>query len=156
MRSLLLLLVSLSANPAVPAGPPTIAEASAAVVELREHRDEVDALYDAYVRGRQPVLAQCVSGPAADLRVLADLAERALSDMKSAGEGSERAASEGRKVRVAISRARALHQQAEACAGVSSAETLPLEVEGPEGEDGQIDAGNKDLGTDPPGVTPFE
>ena len=167
MRTSLLVLLALAApaalaqqsSPASSLSPAaSIEQAKADVAELREHRDAVNKRLELLLASGEAAQARCVSGPANALRALSEVADAAFVSMnQSFSEGEDaRAAYEGRKIAVAIAKARELRARADACEGTAAESTFGFLVEHPDDEDAEIDPGNVDLGTDPPDSTPFE
>lgn len=138
--------------------------AAEALSEMKDaDRDVARMLADAE-RDGDVLTINCLTKKLAALRSLVEVSESASATMNDAlASGSkDRADAEFRKVAVALSKARQFRAEAEACSGGGDAgdgETI-VDLEGDAwgltDDTSALDDGNTDIGTDPPGVTPFE
>ncbi len=138
--------------------------AADAVEEMRTADKDVSKLLADAERDGDVLTINCLTKKLAAIRSLVQVSESAsvsMNDAMTAGN-KPRADAEFRKVAVALSKARQFRAEAEACSGGgdgASGETL-VDVEGDSwglGDDtSALDDGNSDIGTDPPGTTPFE
>lgn len=166
MRAPLLFLLGLAtpalaqqASPASAVSPAaSIQQAKADIAEIIGHRDAVNERMDALLKSGKTEEARCMVGPANALRALAEVSDGAFVAMNKAfAEGEDaRGEYEGRKIGVATAKARQLRAQADACEGKDNGVIERFYAEGGAEDAEQIDAGNVDIGDDPPNTTPFE
>lgn len=137
--------------------------AADAVDELKASVTEAQKLLDQARKDGQTEQIDCLSKRIADLKTLAQVTESSESSMKVALEGGnqERASHEMRKIAVALSKARQLAAESEACmddSGVASGKTVVKSEGGFEGEEDETEPVPVDVldqGYDPPDASPF-
>ncbi|MCB9761543.1 MAG: hypothetical protein H6739_16995 [Alphaproteobacteria bacterium] len=170
MRGLLVALPLLLAGPAVAQdGGAGTSSASAAKNQLSETQDALremrgvaeyisDMLAKAENEG-EPVKVQCINKKLATVRALVEVSESAALSMQEAlADGNDaRADYEYRKINVALTKARQARAEADACLGDEGDPETQTVVDYDEEEaEESIDAGNIDIGVDPPGTSSFE
>ena len=138
--------------------------AADAIAEMSTASRDVSRLLADAERDGDVLTINCLTKKQAALRSLVEVSESASAKMNDAMVAGDkpRADAEFRKVAVALSKARQFRAEAEACGGGGDGESgeTTVDVQGDAwglGDDTSgIDDGNSDLGTDPPGTTPFE
>lgn len=136
-----------------------LSEAQQALRDIRDISDYVGELLTGVKEGEQPVQVKCLNKKVASLKTLTEITESAsLSMQESMAEGNDgRADHEYRKVGVALSKAKQLRAEAEACLGEDGAPETTIEVNESETEGSDdVDSGNTDIGSDPPDVSPYQ
>lgn len=141
-----------------------IAFSQAALSEMQDSLAEVEKLLQEAERGGDPDQIQCVRKKASSIGALVEVSEGLAVKMQDAlASGSDAAAEEYfRNLAVARNKTRQFRAEAEAC--LSSSGSTPGEVDVNVTDDGLtssddtdlIDAGNDEIGIDPPGASPFE
>jgi hypothetical protein len=137
--------------------------AADAAEELREALKDADKLADDARRDGDPEELDCINQHLSQLRALAQVTEVAEGAMRTALEAgqSERADHELRKVAVALSKARQILADAQACtddAGLASGDTQVRVIGGYSGDGDETDPLEFDVmdqGFDPPDASPF-
>ena len=138
--------------------------AADALEEMKTADKDVSELLADAERDGDVLTIACLTKKQAAIRSLVMVSESASASMNDAMAlgNKPRADAEFRKVAIALSKSRQFRAEAEACSGGgdgASGETV-VDVEGDSwglGDDtSALDDGNSDIGTDPPGTTPFE
>ena len=137
--------------------------AADAISEMRDAESDVSRLLATAEKEGDVLTINCLTKKLAAIRSLVEVSESASATMNDAMvSGTGGADAEFRKIAVALSKSRQFRAEAEACTGGGDGESgeTTVDVEGDAwglGDDTSgIEDGNSDLGTDPPGTTPFE
>lgn len=172
VATVVLALVTGVATPAVaqdagtaPAAPSAISSkemigvSQAALKEIQEIEAYVSSLIAATASEQDPVKDQCLNKKLAAVRALIQVSEAAQKAMTEAlaEADDDRADYEFRKIGVARDKARQFRSEADVCVGDEGQPETRTSVEYKGNQiETEIADGNDGIGTDPPGVSPFE
>lgn len=134
-----------------------------AIEEVNATLEEAQKLLQQVQREGDSQKVECLAKRVADLRTLAKVTELAEASMRIAIEAGnqERAGHEMRKIAVAISKARQLSLEAQACieeAGVAAGETVVRAEGGLDSDEDETEPLSTDVlnqGYDPPDASPY-
>ena len=137
--------------------------AADAVEELKGAVESAQKLMDEARKNGETDQVECLGERLSQLKALSQVTEAAEGSMREALEqgNQERASHEMRKIAVALSKARQLSLEAQACtddSGAASGNTTVTAEGGFEGEEDETDQLTEDVldqGYDPPNVSPF-
>ena len=138
--------------------------AADAVEELKGAVESAQKLMDEARKNGETDQVECLGERLSQLKALSQVTEAAEGSMREALEqgNQERASHEMRKIAVALSKARQLSLEAQACtddSGAASGNTTVTAEGGFEGEEDETDQLTEDVldqGYDPPNVSPFK